>query len=126
MNSITQKNSLKPVFLFILGAIGTCISFIHIINFYFFGTGIGETSLSLFNMLYQLTNAVSKVFPISGDTFYLLIIASIILLSIFALIYNIIKNNLRTYSIWLLLLNLLFSLPTLLLFFIGWAMNASS
>lgn len=123
MYNVSQKSSLKPVLLFVLGAVGTCISFVHAINLSFFGTVLGDASFALTNMFYQLT---STIFPALPDTSYILIVTAIILLSIGALIYNIIKNNLRTYSTCLLILNLFFSLPTLLMFFIGWGMNASS
>lgn len=121
-NSETHYHWFYPMLLITYG-IGLYLSLMQITGFFILKKGIVDPEIPGFDFIYQLSNTISKFSPLETEPMYLGIIIVIILISLTIPLYCFIKNIERHFSGWLLALNLLLSTPTLLLIFMGTAMN---
>jgi len=115
--------SLLVISLLVIGALGTAISVLHITCIYIFHMGVADPNIPLFGFFEKFASATSSILHISSDNLYLSSLSLFIIFSIIGLFFNIFTNNNKLISIWILGINLLFSLPTLFYFFVAWGMN---
>lgn len=123
MPILKSANPLKAISLLVIGALGTAISVLHITCIYIFHMGVADPNIPLFGSFEKFASATSSILHISSDNLYLSSLSLFIIFSIIGLFFNIFNNNNKLISIWILGINLLFSLPTLFYFFVAWGMN---
>lgn len=123
MPILKSANPLKAISLLVIGALGTAISVLHITCIYIFHMGVADPNIPLFGFFEKFASATSSILHISFDNLYLSSLSLFIIFSIIGLFFNIFTNNNKLISIWILGINLLFSLPTLFYFFVAWGMN---
>jgi hypothetical protein len=121
-NSEKQIHWFYPMLLIPYG-IGFYFSLMQVTGFFILNKGIADPAIPGFDFIHQFSNTISKLLPLETEPIYLGIIIAIILISLILPFYCFIKNIERHFSGWLLALNLLISTPTLLLIFMGIAMN---
>ncbi|AMG50634.1 hypothetical protein FJO98_15740 [Enterococcus sp. PF-2] len=121
-NSESNTPRFYPILLIPYG-MGFYLSLMHLTGIFILGKGIADPEISGFDLVYRLAHVLSNSFAISYDKFYFGMLITIILLSLALPFYCLIKNIKPHTSGWLLIANLAVSVPTLLLIFIGIAMN---
>lgn len=118
-----KKNCWLSSILLIPYGLGFYLSLMQISGFFVTNKGIADPTIPGFNLINSLSITISNFLPLTTDLLYLSIIIVTILASLITPLYLFTKNIYRHFSGWLFVLNLIISAPTLLLIFIGVAMN---